>query len=179
MEGSQRVPKVLGAPARRDARIQLVRVLRRLELECRTREQADDIADVLAELTPDPIAGRFGIIELLLNAIEHGNLEIGHALKGRLLSDHRFEDELAARLVREPYCARRVRVKVVLSETTTEIEIRDEGPGFAWRAALAAELGECIAPNGRGIALVSQTCFPSLTYRDPGNVAVVTLAWPK
>jgi len=153
-------------------------VLRALELECRTREEADELADVVAELLPEPAQSRLGLMELLLNAIEHGNLEIGSKLKGQLLAEHRFEDELAARLAREPYCQRRVHVKVTLDEAAIEIEIRDEGPGFPWRRALNAGLQEHTEPNGRGIALVSQTCFPSLTYRDPGNVAIVTLAWP-
>jgi anti-sigma regulatory factor (Ser/Thr protein kinase) len=179
MEGSQRVPKVLGAPARRDARIQLVRVMRRLELECRTREQADDIADIVAELMPDPIAARFGMIELLLNAIEHGNLEIGGSLKAQLLREHRFDDELAARLASPPYSTRSVRIIVDVEYPVVDIEIHDDGPGFAWRRALAAELEVSDRPSGRGLAIISRTCFLGLQYRDPGNVAVIRATWPR
>lgn len=149
-----------------------------LELQCRTREEAEALVDEVAALLPDPGMCRFGLMELLLNAIEHGNLEIGASYKGQLLREHRFEEELASRLADETYGARRVHVSVVRADATIEIEIRDEGPGFAWRDALAAGLELSEAPNGRGIALVRQTCFPSLTYRDPGNVAVVTLPCP-
>jgi anti-sigma regulatory factor (Ser/Thr protein kinase) len=149
-----------------------------LELECQTREQAEGLVDEVAALLPDPGLARFGLMELLLNAIEHGNLEIGTTLKGQLLREHRFEDELATRLASDKYRARRVRVSVVRHGEQIEIEVRDDGPGFPWRAALAADLQISEAPNGRGIALVRQTCFPTLMYRDPGNVAVVTLACP-
>lgn len=149
-----------------------------LELECQTREEAEGVVDVVAALLPDPGTCRFGLMELLLNAIEHGNLEIGTKLKGQLLREHRFEEELAARLAAEPYKSRRVHVTVVREDVTIEIAIRDEGPGFPWRDAVAADLQISDSPNGRGIALVRQTCFPSLTYRDPGNIAVVTLAAP-
>jgi hypothetical protein len=149
-----------------------------LELQCRTREEAEALVDEVAALLPEPGMYRFGLMELLLNAIEHGNLEIGAAFKGQLLREHRFEEELAARLASEAYGTRRVHVSVVRADATIEIEIRDEGPGFAWRDAIAAGLELSEAPNGRGIALVRQTCFPSLTYRDPGNVAVVTLPCP-
>jgi anti-sigma regulatory factor (Ser/Thr protein kinase) len=149
-----------------------------LELQCRTREEAEALVDEVAALLPEPGMYRFGLMELLLNAIEHGNLEIGTTLKGQLLREHRFEEELAARLANETYRARRVHVSVVRADATIEIEIRDEGPGFAWRNALSAGLELSEAPNGRGIALVRQTCFPTLTYRDPGNVAVVTLPCP-
>lgn len=149
-----------------------------LELECRTREEAEGVVDIVAALLPDPAMFRFGLMELLLNSIEHGNLEIGTKLKGQLLREQRFEEELATRLANEPYKTRRVHVTVVRQDATIEIAIRDEGPGFPWREALAAGLELSDAPNGRGIALVRQTCFPTLTYRDPGNVAVVTLAAP-
>jgi anti-sigma regulatory factor (Ser/Thr protein kinase) len=168
----------MGSASRVSSPAEPVHRSRCLELECRTREEAEAVVDVVAALLPDPGLGRLGLMELLLNAIEHGNLEIGSAMKTRLLRDHRFEDELAARLASEPYRSRRVYVRVVRADANLEIEIRDEGPGFAWQSALAADLLMSDAPNGRGIALVRQTCFPSLRYRDPGNVAIVTLVCP-
>jgi hypothetical protein len=44
---------------------------------------------------------------------------------------------------------------------------------------LAADGGALDRPNGRGLAIVSRTCFPGLEYRDPGNVAIVRVAWPR
>jgi anti-sigma regulatory factor (Ser/Thr protein kinase) len=176
---TQRVPLVFAEHRRRTGAISVMRMLRHLELECRTREEAEGVADVLAGVLPDPLLGRLGLVELLLNAIEHGNLEIGKGLKGRLIRERRFEDEVAARLAREPYQARRVHVRVSVEFPTVEIEIRDEGPGFAWRSELAAEVEAHDGPNGRGIALVSRTCFPNVEYRDPGNIALVKLVWPR
>ena len=153
-------------------------MLRSARFEFRTREEAVAIARWVGELLRDATCSEFALLELMINAIEHGNLEIGAAYKGQLLREHRFEEELTSRLANEKYGARRVHVSVVRADATIEIEIRDEGPGFAWRDALATGLELSEAPNGRGIALVRQTCFPSLTYRDPGNVAVVTLPCP-
>lgn len=178
MDDSPRTPVALGPSGGHAAGASVARVLRRLELVCRTREQADDIADVVSELLPDPIAARFGLIELLLNAIEHGNLEIGGALKCQLLRERRFEDELAARLTRPPYRDRAVQVSVNIRYPVVDIEIRDDGPGFAWRSALSSELDASERPSGRGIAIVSRTCFRNLRYKDPGNIAVVSVAWP-
>jgi hypothetical protein len=175
---TQRIPLTLAEHAVRGPGKSTVRLIRRLELVFRTREEADDVADLIAGLLPDPVPGRFGLIELLLNAIEHGNLAIGGALKAQLLREHRFEDEVAARFEREPFRARCVRVAVAVAYPAVDIEIADEGAGFAWRSALAAELGSAECPNGRGIALISRTCFPNLHYRDPGNVAVVRATWP-
>jgi hypothetical protein len=176
---TQRIALPFIDQARRTGRMAMMSMLRHLELECQTREQAESVADVIAALLPDPLLGRLGLVELLLNAIEHGNLEIGNALKSQLIRERRFEDELAARLIREPYCSRRVHVTVEISYPVIEIAIRDDGAGFAWRSALASTLDASDCPNGRGIALVTGTCFPDLEYRDPGNVCVVKLAWPQ
>lgn len=179
MAYTQRIPLTVAEHARRAPGEATLRRLRRVELECATRDEADDVADLVAGFLPDPVQGRFGLIELLLNAIEHGNLEIGGARKGQLLRERRFEDEVSARFECAPYRGRRVRVAVAVAYPVVEIAIADEGPGFAWRSALAAELGTADCPNGRGIALVSRTCFPGLVYRDPGNVAVVSVTWPR
>lgn len=158
-----------------------LRALRELcgvELVCRTREDAEQLADLLAACVISTAPYRLGLLELLLNAIEHGNLEIGGALKARLLREHDLDREIAARLAREPYRSRRVRVVIVRIEPRVEIEIRDDGHGFAWRDAIAAELVASDQPNGRGIALTRATCFPDLEYRDPGNVAIVRIPGP-
>jgi len=175
---TQRIPS-LTAHGRRAPGAAVLRVLRRIELECQTRAQAEDVADEIAALLPDPIKSRLGLVELLLNAIEHGNLEIGRELKSRLLREHRLDDEILARYEAEDYRARRVRIVVSVAYPLVEIEIRDEGSGFDWRAALARNDDSNDAPNGRGIAIVSRTCFPGLEYRDPGNVAIVRVAWPR
>ena len=174
MISTQRIPMIGGTLRQRVANHAPLQSVLHAELECRTREDADAVAGV----TPDPLLGRLGLVELLLNAIEHGNLAIDRELKCQLLRDQRFEEEVAARLAREPYRSRRVRVHVDVAYPVVQIEIHDEGAGFAWRSALTAEIEAAGCPNGRGIAMASRVCFPDLTYRDPGNVAVVTLAWP-
>ncbi|HET7506610.1 MAG TPA: ATP-binding protein [Kofleriaceae bacterium] len=176
MAQSQRLPSFASEPVRRSPRKELLRLLRTVDLECQTRDEAELLADFAAHLLPDPEQGRFGIMELLLNAIEHGNLEIGGTLKCRLLREQRFEDEIAARIDREPYRKRRVRVRIGLAYPAVEIAIRDDGPGFAWKPALATELELDERPNGRGI-LLARTCFSSLEYRDPGNLVVVRTSW--
>lgn len=179
MATTQRVPTVarqlVGGESGRDA----LRRLRGVELACQTRDDAEQLADLIAGLLPEPMSGRLALIELLLNAIEHGNLEIGGELKGRLLREQRFEEELEARMAVEPFRSRRARLEVVEVEPMIQIEIRDDGPGFAWRTALAADLQANGRPNGRGIALVRNACSPRLAYRDPGNVAILRFLWPR
>jgi anti-sigma regulatory factor (Ser/Thr protein kinase) len=176
---TQRIPLTQAEHARRAPGKQVMRLLRSIDFQCQTREEAEDVADELASLLPDPVRSRLGLIELLLNAIEHGNLEIGGARKGELLRTQRFDDELTARLADQRFRARRVGVTALVRYPLIEIEIRDEGPGFDWRSVLGAEVSLDGEPNGRGVALVAHGCFPGLEYRDPGNVALVKVAWPR
>lgn len=155
-----------------------LRNLRGVELTCRTLDEAEQLADLLSAALPEPMRCRLGLFELMLNAIEHGNLEIDVELKSQLLRDNCFDAEVAGRLAREPYRSRSVHVTITEVEPSMVIEIRDDGPGFDWRRALARKLDQSDAPNGRGIALIRASCFPDLAYRDPGNVAIVRLAWP-
>ena len=175
---TQRIPS-LTQHARRAPGAAVLQVLRRIELECQTRAQAEDVSDELAALLPDPIKSRLGLVELLFNAIEHGNLEIGGAHKCRLLREHRFDDEVAQRYEAAPYRARRVRVQVHVTYPVVDIEIHDDGSGFDWRTVVAADDYAKESPNGRGIAIVSRTCFPGLAYNEAGNVAIVRVAWPR
>jgi Histidine kinase-like ATPase domain len=156
---------------------QAIRVLRVIEAECRSRDDVETVADLLTCLVPGLDEFRLGVVELLLNAIEHGNLEIGGAHKTQLLREGRFEAEIADRLDREPYRSRRARATLLVAPGEVTIEISDDGQGFAWREALAADLAAVDTPNGRGVALARQLCFPSLTYREPGNVAIIRVPW--
>lgn len=155
-----------------------LRRLRGTDLTCRTHAEAERLAELLSEALPHGAHCRLGLVELMYNGIEHGNLEIGCELKAQLLREQRLDAEVAARLNRAPYQGRRVHVAIVQVDPSIEIELRDEGRGFAWRRALAADLVPSDQPNGRGIALVRQGCFPDLEYRDPGNVAIVRMSWP-
>jgi two-component system cell cycle response regulator len=175
---TQRIPS-LTQHARRAPGTAILQVLRRIELECQTRAQAEDVADEIAALLPDPIKSRLGLVELLFNAIEHGNLELGGAFKCELLRAHQLEDELSRRYESAPYGGRRVRVRVNVAYPLVEIEVHDDGKGFDWRAVVAAEDYAGELPNGRGIAIVSRACFPGLAYNEPGNVAIVRVAWPR
>jgi len=177
MAYTQRIPS-LTEHARRAPGIAALQVLRRIELECQTRAQAEDVADEIAALLPDPIKSRLGLVELLFNAIEHGNLEIGGAYKSELLREHRFDDEIGQRYELAPYNTRRVRIRVTVAYPLIAIEIEDDGKGFDWRTVVEAEDYAKDLPNGRGIAIVNQACFPGLAYNEPGNVATVRVAWP-
>lgn len=110
--------------------------------------------------------------EMLINAVEHGNLGITFEEKTRLTSEGiSMADLIAERLAGNPeMAARRVHLSYRISAPRTHITIRDEGQGFDWRARLAkaAESQDNLLLHGRGISMSRNFCG-NLTYNEVGN----------
>jgi CheY-like chemotaxis protein/anti-sigma regulatory factor (Ser/Thr protein kinase) len=66
--------------------------------------------------------------EALVNAVEHGNLEVESEL--RETNPESYYDLVEERSRTEPYCRRRVRVAVRKSRSQTVFEVCDEGRGY-------------------------------------------------
>lgn len=146
--------------------------------ELRTLDEARQLAACLAAQFPDPAAAALGLIELMVNAVEHGNLGISTAEKADLLRRGVWEEEVGRRLGLPENAAKRVRVELCREARSLTLLIRDDGPGFDWRQYCELDPARAQEPNGRGIALARQLAFPDLEYLGGGNVArvVVTTA---
>lgn len=139
----------------------------------RSPRQAKVLAALLSQCAEEPNNVALGLNELFLNAIEHGNLEIGYEGKTRLMRAGTLHEEIARRLALPEYAARSVRVHVTCEEGAIRYTVSDDGPGFEWNRYLeisAERAGDC---RGRGIALARQMCFTSVEYRGRGNEVVV------
>ncbi len=147
--------------------------------ECKTMAEADELAMLLASLSPEPSSRLLGFRELLFNAIEHGNFGLDYEDKARLKRDGDWELELERRALLPPYCDRLVRVSFERTREGLRFEICDEGDGFEWQRYLELDPARAFDLNGRGIALAKALCFDDLTYRGCGNVAVATIAFAR
>ena len=146
------------------------------EFEFNTLKQAADLAHTLAGLCPDPVSAAIGLSELLVNAVEHGNLGISYAEKSEMRRNDVWEQEVEARL-RDPVLgARRAHVVFRRLSDCLIFTISDEGAGFDWESYLEFAPERAFDPNGRGIAMARLTSFISLDYRDRGNVVVATVS---
>ena len=114
-----------------------------------------------------------GLVELLVNAVEHGNLGITYAEKSALRQASRWEDEVERRLSQEPWRSRRARVALRREGSQVEFTITDEGAGFDWKPFLDFDPARAFDLNGRGIAMARKLGFSSLEYRGAGNIVVV------
>jgi DNA-binding response OmpR family regulator len=145
-----------------------------------TIPEARLLATVLAGAYPDPVRVVVGLTELLINAVEHGNLGISYDEKASLLERGELEGELARRRADPALASRRVQVSLRREEARITTVISDEGAGFDWRAYLVYDPARAFDPNGRGIAIARGMSFDALSYNERGNVveAVVDLDRP-
>ena len=144
-------------------------LLHKAQFRYRTLSEARDLALLLAEASQDPARTVNGYSELLINAIEHGNLGISYAEKSRLLVEDRWEDEISQRLNDPAYAG--LMVEVTLEKTPFDclVTITDQGCGFDWQAYMEFSPERVFDLHGRGIAMSKAASFDSMEYEGKGN----------
>ena len=147
---------------------------------CRFRLQTPDdaraVASLMASCFPDPEKALLGIYELLINAVEHGNLELGYEGKAELLRTGLWQHEIAKRLAMPRYHDRFVVATVHRTGEGTYVIIEDAGSGFGWRDYLRVDAARATHLNGRGIAKANHLSFDKLSFNEEGNRAVGFIA---
>lgn len=135
----------------------------------RTPQQARDLAALLANAAPEPARVVLGLSELMLNAVEHGNLAIGYDRKSVLLEDGSLESEIDRLLKSAEFSGRRAEVLVRRGDGELSFQIRDQGAGFNWQAYLEMSPERAFDTHGRGIAMSRLISFERVEYRGCGN----------
>lgn len=109
------------------------------------------------------------LMELLLNAVEHGNCKISFDEKTAWLSEGKNMLDLIAEKSKAPDVAlKKVYISYEISNLRTRISVRDDGDGFDWKKRLAGELTAGL--HGMGIKL-AESFVSSISYNSRGNEA--------
>lgn len=145
------------------------------ELQFATLDEVNSVAGILAAICPDPDTASQGLIELLLNAVEHGNLGITYDEKKQLMFNDAWENEVNLRLTLPKYKDRIAKVAFVRKANTLEFLITDQGCGFDWAKYLDPDPERSFDPNGRGIAMARLNSFSTIEYQGVGNIVKATL----
>lgn len=134
----------------------------------RTHSEARSAACEAASVCPESWRVAEVLMELLANAIEHGNLGFGHALKRSLLERGEWESELSRRQASRKHAGQVVRLTRAAEPQGWRFTVEDEGAGFDWAAWLDA-VPDADAPCGRGILLAQRLGGVRLDYAGKGN----------
>ena len=110
-----------------------------------------------------------GLEEIIRNAIEHGNLEIGLDEKACALNEFRLTELMEERMEVPRLASRVVRINYEIQDDRLVCVVEDEGPGFDHTKPPDPLSEEGLQRlNGRGIFL-TRAFFDRVTYMGRGN----------
>jgi CheY-like chemotaxis protein len=151
---------------------QMTAALQRMDtmrLTFRTFEDVRVISFFLASLYPDPGSARLGITELMLNAVEHGNLGISYAEKTELIENGRWHAEMERRLQLPANRTKRATVTFEREPGAIALLIEDQGTGFDWKSFFGLDPARALDAHGRGIVMSRMVSFDEVNYVETGN----------
>jgi CheY-like chemotaxis protein/anti-sigma regulatory factor (Ser/Thr protein kinase) len=121
------------------------------------------------------------LIEIITNAIEHGNLGLSGQEKIALKNngDHHYWKELSRRQDCSPFMERMVHITAEVDMERAVFVIRDEGGGFDHeRLPDPTHPANLFLPSGRGI-LLARTFLDEVTFLEQGNVVRLVKRKPR
>ena len=151
-------------------------LLTHAEFKFSSLDDAQHLAELLGSMCPAHATVSLGLAELLVNAVEHGNLGISYAEKLRLRLEDGWEAEVARRLDMPEYRGRVATACIERELEQIRFTIADQGNGFCWQNYLELDPARAFDPNGRGIAMARRVSFDSIEYQGCGNVVVAKVA---
>lgn len=138
-------------------------------------EESKVLIKLLVAACPEHEQVAMGLRELLINAVEHGNLGITYTEKSSLLYAQSWDEEIHRRMSLPEYSSRYVTVDLERLEDRINFIIKDQGEGFAWKDYLEFSTERAADSHGRGIAMAKMMSFDEIEYIGKGNEVKVTL----
>lgn len=113
---------------------------------------------------------RIAVREIIINAIEHGNLAITFEEKSREMTGDNYFQYLNERQKDPRFRDRGVTIDYHVDRDRVIYKITDEGKGFDYRKFLngEVELNESMLAHGRGITL-AKNIFDDIRFNESGN----------
>ncbi|WP_374265340.1 ATP-binding protein [Zoogloea sp.] len=135
----------------------------------RTLEDVTGLSQLVAGLCPEAEMVQIALSELMLNAVEHGNLGLGFVRKGELMSCGAWRNEVERLLDLPEHLDRFAYLRVECRPREVRFLIRDQGSGFDPQPYLQLNPNRSVEPHGRGIAIARILAFPELVFLDGGR----------
>lgn len=121
---------------------------------------------------------RAALQELVMNAVEHGCLEIRYRDKIEAMAKDQYDELIQQRRLEARFRDRRVTIRASYDKRQRVLTYRiaDEGKGFNWQSRVNRPLDACASgdASGRGIFL-TQSAFPDVSYNERGNEVTFTV----
>lgn len=152
-----------------------ITLLQQAQFDFRTLKEARNLGTFVAKAFPEPEKSVLGLTELLVNAVEHGNLGITYHDKSELTEQGQWEQEVERRLQLDEYRNKKASLKIEQNEQGIRALISDQGLGFDWQPYLDIDLSRIFDTHGRGIAMARGLSFDQVEFLGNGNQVQVTV----
>lgn len=109
--------------------------------------------------------------EVLVNAIEHGNLEVSFEEKSRVIEQQDYMEFLLARQKEPRFADRRVQVYYMVNRHAFVLRVTDDGNGFDHKAFFERASNDdslLMLEHGRGLT-ITRNAFDEMDFNEKGN----------
>lgn len=142
----------------------------------KTLSEAMALSNFFGSLCPNPSMATVGISEILINAIEHGNLSISHDEKNQLQTDGIWEAEIERRLELPEFKHKFVTIDFLRTDTDMTLKVTDQGKGFDPKPFETIQHVAELDYHGRGIVMAKHLLFKKLEYSKHGTEVTCVIA---
>ncbi|MFW6366408.1 MAG: ATP-binding protein [Spirochaetota bacterium] len=114
---------------------------------------------------------RVALREIIINAIEHGNLALTYEEKTAAKMRNDYFEFLAHRRMDPKYASKKVKVEYLITKKKVEYTVTDEGDGFEYEKYLENDSNDVnlnLDSHGRGISM-TKNIFDEISYNKKGN----------
>lgn len=150
-----------------------VKLIKHAKFEFRSLEDVRAISSLVACACDEPDQIAMGLSELMINAVEHGNLHIGYNEKSELRKDDAWDQEITKRLELAENKEKYAFIDISNQADAVTYTITDQGDGFEWDDFLDFDTERVMDNHGRGIAMANKLYFSKLEYKGNGNTVTV------
>lgn len=150
-----------------------VKLLKNAHFEFRSLEDVRAVSSLVACACDEAEKIAMGLSELMINAVEHGNLHISYEEKSELRKQDLWEAEIAKRLDLPEHKEKYASLDVVNNSDSITFTITDQGNGFEWDDFMEFDTTRVMDNHGRGIAMANKLYFSKLEYQGNGNTVCV------
>lgn len=138
-------------------------------------KEAQALSIFLSKTFPNSKLVTMGIAELLINAIEHGNLKINYNDKSTVHSEENWINFIEEKLLLPENKEKFVFISFEKTKNEIIIKIEDQGDGFNWKKYLNLDHDRLSDYHGRGIFMAKNLAFDKLEYIGKGNIVKITI----
>ncbi len=121
---------------------------------------------------------RAALQELVMNAVEHGCLELRYQDKIEAMAKDQYDELISRRRQDARFRDRKVTIRAIYDKRQQALTYRiaDEGKGFNWKTLVSSRHDVCPTgdASGRGVFL-TRSFFPDIIYNDRGNEVMFTV----